>query len=281
MAPSNWFTSVEDLNKKGFTGTLSTLLRKQRGTERAIQQRHISLEIYVKGGFMRSDNLSCLSKHPMKDLMEKCTVDIAANLIENNRKIVGQAVVRVEVNTPIKSAEEVATPVEFVCLERHKESFLKFFMSSPSGKLGSGIGTRLRTSPSGPERPSSVSSSTKTNGMPKIRAKKVILYENQINQAIMKSYKDKNTKIPDAYLNVDAKLKKEYNLVEKWLEKAKSNEAMLAHYIKCVRESLDQYTSEYESMLSIGARDLDSKKMYQRIEIVKLELAAYGEQSYV
>ena len=122
-----------------------------------------------------------------------------------------------------------------------------------------------------------------TNGMPNLRSVKVILFENTINQAQIKHYQDNKKVVPERLTQLKAKLQKEYHLTSSWIEKSKQpgKDDMMNHYLTCVRQSLDQYTNEYESLLSLGARDVETKKAQQRIEQVKLELQQYGQSTYI
>lgn len=278
------FSDYESVNKAHISKTLNTLHRKSRAVDRAVQQRSVSVELWEKGGFMRSDKKVATSSHPMKDLVGKCTVDVPGQFVAEGRKIVGNATVRIEISKPMKSSEEKSVPMEFTCLEQHLDRFNQYFMVDNQGKF-SGVGTNVRQTGS---KASSSNSSLKAsntapagNKMPPIRSKKVILIENQINQTQIKYYKDQNKPVPNHYTTLDTKLKKEYQLVDKWLQKSQDNPTYLAHYIKCVRESLDTYAAEYESLLSLGARDIETKKAQKRLEAVKLELQELGQSSYV
>ena len=272
------YNDFQKVNKSHISKTMNHLQRKSRTVERSIQGRTVTLEIWENGSWMRSDKKIATSNHPMKEIMSKCMIDVPGQFVgEGGRKIIGKSVVRIEVATPIKSSDEKAIPMEFVCLEQNKDRFLKFFMTgnSQDGKSAA-ISNQVAGS-------SAAKIGRSTNGMPNLRSVKVILFENTINQAQIKHYQDNKKVVPERLTQLKTKLQKEYHLTSSWIEKSKQpgKDDMMNHYLTCVRQSLDQYTNEYESLLSLGARDVETKKAQQRIEQVKLELQQYGQSTYI
>ncbi|GBM79528.1 Coiled-coil and C2 domain-containing protein 1-like [Araneus ventricosus] len=83
--------------------------RKSRSQLRQFKRQALKLEVWCKGGFLRSDTLLGIVSVKLADLESKCTVHDSFNLMDGRKSIGGKLEVKLRVRDPllVKQVEEV------------------------------------------------------------------------------------------------------------------------------------------------------------------------------